>query len=337
MVLAPLIISALLSTWLITSFSRGQLADQSSHYGQAIADQLANTSIDHLVSDDILSLNVVLDNLLARNNFSFAAIYDSDNNLLAQSGKHSSNENSYTRDINFEDSSLGYALIELDSSQSQDKLLTILATSLILHSLIALVTFSLIWFYGDLFYLWVSYPTGKTRLKVKKTEADVPTLAEPATDTRATLVVKIKPARLVPIEGIIKACALYGGQLETLSNEEWLLTFDKNDQLFRSIRCGLLIREIIRLQTGNLYFKAGVDAATLEELPMLRKQASYLASVSDENLLVSQRVAERIQNEHISTNIQSQQFHSSLTADGEVYFVESQDFLLQQQAIQLSA
>ena len=149
--------------------------------------------------------------------------------------------------------------------------------------------------------------------------------------------VKIKPARLVPVEGISKACALYSGHLETLSDEEWLLTFDKNDQLFRSLRCGLLIRELVRLQTGKLYFKGGIDSATIDDLPMLRKQASYLASVSDENLLVSQRVNKLIQAEYLSNNIQSQQFHSSLTAEGEVYYVESTDSLLEQQAIQLDS
>jgi len=334
-VLTPLIASALLSTWLISGFSHHQLTSQSNHYGQAIADQLAITSIDYLVSDDILSLNVVLDDLLARHNFNFAAIYDPDNNLLAQSGKHSSSEDSFTGDISFEVSSLGHVLIELDSNQSQGKFTIILAVSIGLHCLIALMTLGLIWFYGDLVYLWVTTPPGKVRLKNKET--NIPALTKPSTNNRSMLVVKIKPARLVPVEGISKACSLYSGQLETLSNEEWLLTFDKSDQLLSSIRCGLLIREIIRLQPGNLYFKGGVDSSAVEELPMLHKHASYLASVSDENLLVSQRVNQKIQDQHLSGNVKSQEFHSSLTADGEVYYVEIDDSLLERQAVQLSS
>jgi hypothetical protein len=335
----------LLSTWLITSFSQGQLASQSRHYGQAIADQLAINSIDYLVSNDILSLNVVLDDLLTRNNFSFAAIYDPDSNLLAQSGKHSSTEHSYTSDISFEVSALGHVLIELDSSQSQNKLQVILVASVVLHSLIAFITLGLIWFYSDLLFLWVSVPPGRSHTKTEEEESEVPAITEAVTRYRSTLVVKIKPARLAPVEGINKACALYGGHLEALSDEEWLLTFDRGDQLFRSLRCGLLIRELVRLQPGNLYFKGGIDSAMIDDLPMLRKQASYLASVSDENLLVSQRVNKQIQDEYLSTNtstntstnIQSQQFHSSLTADGEVYYVESTDSLLEQQAIQLDS
>jgi len=334
-VLTPLVASALLSTWLITSFSHGQLASQSRHYGQAIADQLAINCTDYLVSNDILSLNVVLDDLLTRNNFNFAAIYDPDNNLLAQSGKHSSAEHSYTSDISFEVSALGHVFIELDSSQSQKKLQVILVASLIFHGLIAFFTMGLIWFYGDLLYLWVSIAPEAPHSKAK--EGEIPEVMEPVTSNRSTLAVKIKPARLVPVAGIDKACSLYGGYLETLSDEEWLLTFDKNDQLFRSIRCGLLIRELVRLQTGNLYFKGGIDSATIDDLPMLRKQASYLASISDENLLVSQRVNTQIREEYLSTNIQSQQFHSSLTADGEVYYVECTDSLLEQQAIQLNS
>jgi hypothetical protein len=178
---------------------------------------------------------------------------------------------------------------------------------------------------------------GIPHTKTKEEESAVPAVMEAVTNNRSTLAVKIKPARLVPVKGIRKACALYGGLLETLSDEEWLLTFDKNDQLFRSLRCGLLIRELVRLQTGNLYFKGGIDSATIDDLPILRKQASYLASVSDENLLVSQRVNKQIQDEYLSTNIHSQEFHSSLTADGEVYYVESTDSLIEQQALQLDS
>ena len=336
-VLIPLVVSALLSTWLITSFSQRQLASQSRHYGQAIADQLAINAIDYLVSNDILSLNVMLDDLLTRNNFSFAAIYDPDSNLLAQSGKHSSTEHSYTSDISFEVSALGHVLIELDSSQSQNKLQIILFAALILHGLIAVITLGIIWFYSDLLFLWISVPPETSHAETNGEESEVPAATEPVTSNRSALVVKIKPARLVPVAGIGKACSLYGGYLETVSDEEWLLTFDKKDQLFRSIRCGLLIRELVRLQTGNLYFKGGIDSATIDDLPMLRKQASYLASVSDENLLVSQEVNKQIREEHLSTNIQSQEFHSSSTADGEVYYVESTDSLLEQQAIQLDS
>lgn len=336
-VAAPLILSALLSIWLIVSFTEDQLASQSRHYGQGIADQLATLSADYLISNDILSLNVVLNELLARNNFHFAAIYDPDNNLLAQSGRHINSNHSYTRNINFESSTLGHVLIELDSSRSEKKLRVVFATSLILHGFIFFITLGIIWFYGDRLQNWLYERSTRVRTDAIKEVRDEPTQTEPPTDNRSTLAIKIKPARLVPLAAIGKACSLYNGQLETLSDEEWLLTFDKADQLFRSIRCGLLIREIVKLQPGNLYFKGGIDSASADDLPMLRKQSSYLASVSDENLLVSKRVNRQLQEHYSETGIAAQQFHSSLIADDEVFYVENPDALLERQAMQLGS
>lgn len=335
-VLTPLVLSAIASTWLISTFSRNQLEEQAEQFGQAIADQLASTSIYYLVSNDVLSLNVALDKLLARHNFDFAAVYNPDSQLLAQSGKHTNSHRSFTRDINFQDANLGYVLIELDSGLLQQRKQQILFTLLFIHSLIALLTMCFIWFYGDLTFLWVTstvkYHTAK--LVDEETSHHL----EPPTDRCTLLVLKIKPARLVPLDGINKACLLYGGQLETASDEEWLITFDTDEQLSRSLCCGLLIKEITMLQTRKLHFKAGIDSGSVDELPMLRKQASYLASVSDQNLVVSQQVNKEIHDvsvEPIPGKIVLHQFHSSLTADGGVYVVDSQDSLVQQQARQI--
>ena len=330
-VLTPLILSAIASTWLISSFSRYQLDEQASQFGQAIADQLAITSVYYLVSNDVLSLNVVLDQLLVRHNFDFAAVYNPDSQLLAQSGKATGSRQSFTRDINFQDANLGYLVIELDSSLIQQRLQQILFASLFIHCLIALFTAAFIWFYSDLAYLWLTSIV--TYRPANSVNAE--TLQDAQASSRCTLLVlKIKPARLVPLEGIKKACSLYGGQLETASDEEWLITFDTNEQLSRSLCCGLLIKEIAT-RSGNLHFKSGIDSASIDELPMLRKQASYLASVSDQNLVVSQRVNKEIHDksaEPIPGKIVLHRFHSSLIADGEVYVVDSQDSLLQQQA-----
>lgn len=92
------------------------------------------------------------------------------------------------------------------------------------------------------------------------------------------------------------------------------------------------------MRSGKLHFKAAIDSASVDELSMLRKQASYLASVSDQNLVVSQRVNKEIHDksaEPIPGKIVLHRLHSSLTADGEVYIVDSQDSLLQQQARQI--
>tara|TARA_B100002003_G_scaffold222346_1_gene226088 strand:+ start:17002 stop:18024 length:1023 start_codon:yes stop_codon:yes gene_type:complete len=336
-VLTPLILSAIASTWMISTFSRNLLEEQSRQFGQAIADQLANTSIDYLVSNDVLSLNVVLDELLARHNFDFAAIYNPDSQLLAQSGKHTTSRQSFTRDINFQDANLGHVLIELDSGLLKKRHQQIWIGSLLLHSLIGVLTTLFIWFYGDLAYLWINRTVDRRRTKPAD---ETHHHQEVPTNYCSLLCVKIKPARLVPLEDIKKACALYGGQLEAASNEEWLITFTAESQLFQSICCGLLIKEILPKQAGKILFKAGIDAGSIEDLPLLRKQASYLASVSDQNLVISERVNEKVYDTSIDSipiTIESRQYHSTLITGGEVYVVETNDPIMQQQAKQVKA
>lgn len=340
LVLAPLILSAVISTWLVTNFTQNQLNAQSQQFGQAITDQLATTAIDYLVSNDLLSLNVVLDDLLANESFEFAAIYDTNNNLLAQSGKQQKPQQSYTRSIIFQDSSLGHVLVTLETRTRTEKIIQILAGALMLHLLIALLVTGLIWFYGDLMYLWITKQPLKTHAKFNpgtaiQRDAESSLEAEPVINERTLLAIKIRPARLAPTESIARACTLYNGKLDKISDEEWCLSFDTSDQLGKSVRCGLLIKKIVDLQARKLSFKAGIDAAPKEDMSMLRKQTSYLASLSDQNLLVSQGVNAQILKSRLSPMIKSLPFHSSASTDGKVYYLESTDTLLEQQANQL--
>jgi len=333
----PWMISAIASTWLVAAYSRDQLSDQANQFGQAIADQLANTAIDYLVSNDVLSLNVILDELYNRNNFEFAAVYNPENRLIAQSGKHTSNQYTFTRDVNFQDSNLGYVVIKLDSSELDSKLQQIIIASGTIHGVLIVLTLGLIWLYGDLFFLWLTQ-TAKPEKRVKIPIYNLPPEAERPVDRLTLLALRMKPARLVPIDAIRDAATLFGADVETINDEEWLLTFNARDQLENCLRCGLLINEIAYLQTGNVIVKAGIDSATIDNLTMLRKQVSYLASVSDQNLLVSQRVNQMIHSnsgKNLSGQIKTHQFHSSLTADGEVYVVQSLDTLANQQAKKL--
>jgi uncharacterized membrane protein affecting hemolysin expression len=333
----PWIISAIASTWLIATYTRDQLTDQANQFGQAIADQLANTSIDYLVSKDVLSLNVILDELYNRNNFDFAAVYNPENNLLAQSGKHSNGQYRFTRDINFQDTNLGHVMIKLDSSELELKLREVIFVSGSIHGVLILLTLGLIWFYGDLFYLWLTH-TKSTQERVKIPIYNLPPEVERPTEHRTLLALRMKPARLVPVGAIKDAATLFSANIESINNEEWLLTFNTRDQLENCIRCGLLITEIAFLQTGNVVVKAGIDSAPEDDLAMLRKQVSYLASVSDQNLLVSQRVNQMINSEtgkKLTGQVETHQFHSSLTGDGEVYVVEGLDTLAKQQAKKL--
>ena len=66
-------------------------------------------------------------------------------------------------------------------------------------------------------------------------------------------------------------------------------------------------------QQGKLRCRAGIDTALEEALANVRKQASYFASVSEGNLLISLRAASRVEE---SDDLVMAPFESGLVAEG---------------------
>ena len=102
LVLVPIFISGLASVLFSYNHVNVELNQKGQHFGNAIAEQLSLSVTDYLVNEDILSLNVVLNDLVAGGTFDFASIYSADNRLLAQAGKRASGMDKahiFTRDI----------------------------------------------------------------------------------------------------------------------------------------------------------------------------------------------------------------------------------------------
>ena len=87
LVLVPIFISGLASVVFHYQHVNVELNQKVQHFGASIADQLSLSVTDYFVNEDILSLNVVLTQLLARGHFDFASVYSAYNQLLAQVGK----------------------------------------------------------------------------------------------------------------------------------------------------------------------------------------------------------------------------------------------------------
>ena len=68
------------------------LHKQMSHFADTVVEQLADNSKELVMSDDILSLLVVISNLEAQDNILGAVIYSDDGQILASSGVIPSDE-----------------------------------------------------------------------------------------------------------------------------------------------------------------------------------------------------------------------------------------------------
>jgi len=328
---------------------------QGQHFGNSVADQLSQSVKDYLVNEDILSLNVVLNQLVAQGNFDFASIYSADNRLLAQAGRAPSTHSArmFTRDITWQSASIGYLQVGLGSQAIDEPVFNTLIFILCLHLLIGAATGLTVWFYSDLIYLWIALPARRSQLPNNALSDDTdhivakPRPQSPAVggaEAQVVMVAKLLPARLLPehIQRIGKALSLYGGELAPLEGDNMVISFSRDDAAYRAICSGLLLLDMFRVIEAPISLNVALDmgrGTTIDAVNTpgnARKHASYLASMADNKLLISVQVFKQI---NTSKRYVIQPYQSALSPDGQVFEVEGLDIdhqrLIHSQARQL--
>jgi len=123
--------------------------EQADALGQSLTTQTATSATELLVSNDILSLNVLLGNLVKNPLVAHAAIYSVDNRILAEAGQRPRNsllgeaQGLYQTKITFQDVTAGQLRISLDMSQFQQPMLISLQSMGILAAILLALALSL--------------------------------------------------------------------------------------------------------------------------------------------------------------------------------------------------
>ncbi|MDX9672473.1 MULTISPECIES: AhpA/YtjB family protein [unclassified Pseudomonas] len=123
--------------------------EQADALGESLTTQTATSATELLVSNDILSLNVLLNNLTKNKLVAHAAIYSVDNRILAESGqrpKHSllgEAEGMYESKITFQDVTAGQLRISLDMDQFQQPMTISLQSMGILSAILLALSLAL--------------------------------------------------------------------------------------------------------------------------------------------------------------------------------------------------
>ena len=119
--------------------------EQADALGQSLTTQTATSATELLVSNDILSLNVLLNNLTKNPLVAHAAIYSVDNRILAEAGQRPKNgllgetQGLYQTKITFQDVTAGHLRISLDMNQfEQPMTITLQSMGILAAILLAL-------------------------------------------------------------------------------------------------------------------------------------------------------------------------------------------------------
>ena len=136
-------LALIIYAWVIGMQFKHAMAQQADALGQSLTVQTAASATELLVSNDILSLNVLLGNLVKNRLVAHAAIYSVDNRVLAESGTRpqkgllGDDSGLYSTPISFQEVIAGHLRVSLDMQQFQQPM-TISLQSMGLLSLILL-------------------------------------------------------------------------------------------------------------------------------------------------------------------------------------------------------
>ncbi|TDK54952.1 AhpA/YtjB family protein [Pseudomonas moraviensis] len=150
--------------------------EQADALGESLTTQTATSATELLVSNDILSLNVLLNNLTKNKLVAHAAIYSVDNRILAESGqrpKHSllgEAEGMYESKITFQDVTAGQLRISLDMDQFQQPMTISLQSMGILSAILLALSLALSLRMGR----YLSTPLLQLRVWLRRIDAHTP-------------------------------------------------------------------------------------------------------------------------------------------------------------------
>nr|WP_154742452.1 AhpA/YtjB family protein [Pseudomonas karstica] len=123
--------------------------EQADALGASLTTQTATSATELLVSNDILSLNVLLNNLTKNPLVAHAAIYSADNRIMAEAGQRPKNgllreaEGLYSSNITFQDVKAGQLRISLDMQQFQQPMTISLQSMGILSAILLALSLAL--------------------------------------------------------------------------------------------------------------------------------------------------------------------------------------------------
>ena len=123
--------------------------EQADALGQSLTTQTATSATELLVSNDSLSLNVLLNNLTKDPLVAHAAIYSVDNRILAEAGQRPKNsllgetEGVYQTKITFQDVTAGHLRISLDMNQFEQPMTISLQSMGILSAILLALALAL--------------------------------------------------------------------------------------------------------------------------------------------------------------------------------------------------
>lgn len=277
---------------------RGQEQLLISDYGQSMANLAANRAVDATLNHDLVSLQVILQDVIDNPRTLLASIHDVENHLLVQAGttkalNTASQPRSFSAPIPLQDSIAGYVTVNIESQMPEIKPLyysfAAVCSLLVIVALLSLLNRS-----GPIYSKIEPEPTAENNDTPAPGEEsnDVPPPAQEFTaklcwqwQNLATLRQQISAERLEQLFNqveliLVEAVKIVDAQCQTRRNQgrqtgEYWITYSSKDSIlvayYQMLVCAYLIHQLLLKEKLKLVFTStlGDDEEAIKAYPAI--------------------------------------------------------------------
>ena len=330
----PVSILCLVASLLVSMVIHKHMEQQLNIYGNFIAEQLSIATTQHLIGRDSLSLSVVLSDFINASPVIYASVYDTENRLVGKAGSenHASYNSVFRSEITFQREFLGYIEIRIGKDiirdSAKDGVFYVLVSAFLVLGISGFLQFTradkMIWiFFASLMEKYSGStghnPLPETSLPENNKILDI---KEESDRIQFLLVIKFtNQHREKDMHHLIQLLEqLYDTRVLAYQTGEFCIG-SKSSQCLTDLVCiASLLKKIASQQFPALEIKFGIHAGRHGKIDLLKKETSYIASISRGEILISKATSELMQlPEDIFFNI----WHDSAVSDNEVLVLHS--------------
>jgi class 3 adenylate cyclase len=293
LITAPIVVGALLVAALSHQLVTTRLSEEATRMGESITDLMAVSIGEHLVNDDLLSVNVILAEMGKKGYFETASVYAGDK-LVAQSGRGGVDLVMYSAEINYQNAVLGYVQVGRDNRWIGATVNLMVGILLGVQAALAAAAF---WFArGTSTAQPVATPSETEPPRPQTSENDEVVALPIATELplrQIVLVMKIRPERLLMqhLQAVQAALDVFRGQITMHEGDEVTARFEDPTD---AIHTALLVGHILSTANPGFSVNSAVHVSDPDAWAEARKHASHLASVSAGHLLASEQLKDQV-------------------------------------------
>ena len=282
LVVVPSVVFFLASCLLLHDQYRMQLAAQAKDYGEAVTLPIADLLAHYVQRRDQVSLTVLATGLQERTPIATIEVYDIHQQLLAQAGGRKG-EHFFSRQITYQDSTIGHLHISLDTPADELPYLPLLLALLVLGGL-----GGVLWVYRPQLVAWALAEPPPPAMLQEEGEGGSEADAEADDADACLLVCRIRPFQQAESyqAAFLEAIELNRGVVETADYEELTASFNTAKD---AVASAMLLQALVAEAGQNL--RCGAALGPMDQSADTRRRLTYLASQADHSIVADSATA----------------------------------------------